>query len=196
MLSTTPIVTPLPVDAGVRPAPGTFSLVLASDPLRSRIEERLLLEAVGRGEDAVLICGDNHLDAYGLLARARALGLEDALADGVHLARAFTVHQFMALLEETLPHMVRETQARFALVTGVLEPFGDEDVTEVESSTMLLRTLRRLGAFAANAGIPVVATGASNSRLAALACEHAPHREITALPNMPRQPRLESFAGA
>lgn len=196
MLSAVPLVTPLPLDAGARPAPGVFSLVLASSPVRSRIEERLLLDAVARGEDAALICGDNRLDAYGLLARARSLGLEEALADGVHLARAFTVHQFLALLEETLPYMVRETHARFVLVTGILDPFGDEDVTDAEARAMLPRTLRRLDAFAAQEGIPIVATGDARSRLVSLACEHAPHREITALPSGSQQPRLDSFAGA
>lgn len=194
MLSTTPFVTPLPIDEGVRPAPGAFSLILAHGSTLGELETRLLLDAALRGEDTVLICGDNRLDAYGLLARARSLGLEDALADGVHLARAFTVHQFLALLEETLPYMTRETGARFALVTGLLEPFSDEDVTEAEMAAMLPRSLRRLDAFAQQAGISLVATADARSRLAPLACAVAPHREVTMRPETARQPRIESFA--
>lgn len=195
MLSATPFATPRPVDVGTLPAPGEFSLVLASSPVLAEFETRLLLETVARGEDVALVCGNNRLDAYGLLARARAVGLEDALADGVHLARAFTVHQFLALLEETLPYMTRTCGARAVLVTGVLEPFADEDVTDQEALVLVPRTMRRLAAFAAQAGLPVVATGDPRSRLAPLACEHAPYREVFALVTVPRQPNLESFLG-
>jgi hypothetical protein len=196
VLSAHNFVTSLLSDAGTHTPPGVFSFILAHASTLCEIETRLLLDAAMRGEDTILICGNNRLDAYGLLARARAMGIEDTLADGVHLARAFTVHQFLTLLEETLPHTVHETGARYILVTGLLEPFSDEDVTEAEARVMVPRTLQRLTTFAAHASIPIVATSDVRSRLAALACEHTPHREITLLSNAAHQPRLDTFSEA
>jgi len=162
-------------DAGPTPAGGSFSLVLAPPVLLGEVEARLLLDVVARGQDVVLVCGDNRLDAFGLLARARSRGLEDALADGVRLTRAFTVHQFVALLEETLPRMAREQGTGLALVTGVLEPFLDEDVTPAEARALLPRTLDRLARTGADCGLPVVATNPPRTgRLADLARAHAP----------------------
>ncbi|HUR69873.1 MAG TPA: hypothetical protein VM370_11565 [Candidatus Thermoplasmatota archaeon] len=192
MLSTAPTVIPFLAEGQVRPGDATFSLVLSSSALLAEFEARLLLDAAARGQDSVLICGDNRLDAYGLLARARAMGIEDALADGVHLARAFTLHQFVALVEETLPRMARETDASLALVTGSLDLFADEDVTEAEARVLLPRMMRRLGALA-HRDMIVVATGDARSRHADLAREHAPHREISRIAPSARQPRLDAF---
>ncbi|MFA5862696.1 MAG: hypothetical protein WDA16_13480 [Candidatus Thermoplasmatota archaeon] len=121
--------------------------------------ERLILEAAARSQSALVVCGDNRLDAYRLLAQARAVGLEDAVADGVLLARAFTVHQFVALIDETLPLMARERDdVGVAIVTGLLGPFLAEDVRDAESRTLLTRCLRALVAWTATTGFPVVAT--------------------------------------
>lgn len=138
--------------------------------------ERLILDAAAQSKSALLVCGDNHLDAYRLLAHARSLGLEDAVADGVLLARAFTVHQFVALVDEALPLMALErSDAGVAIVTGLLEPFLDEDVRDAESHTLLKRCLRALVKWTSTTGFPVVATmrrpdSARASDLLALAC--------------------------
>ncbi|GEM_PF-5078008 len=140
------------------PEPGRLRLVLAPPAWLDGLVARLLLEAVASGRDGVLVCGDNRLDAYGLLAQARARGLESEMADGVWLARAFTVHQLVALLEETLPAMARGRPVGVALATGLLEMFLDEDVALQESRVLLRRSLRRLDAWAAQSAFPVVAT--------------------------------------
>lgn len=124
-------------------------------------EARLVLWAASQGLDILLVSGDNRIDAFGLLAQARAQGLQDAVADGLVLARAFTVHQFAVLVEETLPRMARERPAErvgVALVAGLLEPFRDEDVRPGEARVLLRRMLRRLAAWSASAGVPAVAT--------------------------------------
>lgn len=208
-----PLVHPLPADVGVRAAPGSLGLVLAPSSLLGEVEARLLLDAAARGRDAVVVCSDNRLDAYGLLARARARGLEDALADGVHLARAFTLHQFVALVEETLPRLARGRRAGLALVTGVLEPFLDEDVRPAEARVLLPRVLRGLDAIAAATGVPVVATGdptagggawrlgvseapGRRAALAALARAHARALDSTPPPPRRAQRTLDAFAEA
>ncbi|MHB8605725.1 MAG: hypothetical protein ACYDCK_10770 [Thermoplasmatota archaeon] len=140
--------------------PGALTLLVASHDALADLEARLLLEVASRGLDSLLICGDNRLNAHRLLALARSRGVEDALADGVHLARAFTVHQFAALLEETLPRLAaaRAPYAGVALATGFLDLFLDEDVRAAEARVLLSRTVRRLAEWSREQAFPVVAT--------------------------------------
>lgn len=180
--------------AAPSPAARLRLLRAPADTLAS-VEADLLLETVAAGADAILVCGDNRLDAYGLLAQARRLGLEDAVADGIVLARAFTVHQFVALLEETLPRMAEDRPVGLALVTGVLEPFHDEDVTDDEARILVPRTLRRLDALAVQRGFPVVATThRATGRIVALA-QTSVVDVVEARPPMlaDRQRRLDAF---
>ncbi|HWH08707.1 MAG TPA: hypothetical protein VNX21_05865 [Candidatus Thermoplasmatota archaeon] len=145
--------------AGVQGTAGGLSLLEGEPAVLGIAEGQVLLSTVERGFDALLVSGDNRLDAYGLLAHARARGVEDALADGLVVARAFTVHQLAALVEETLPRMARERpRAGVAVVAGLLEPFRDEDVRPAEARTLLRRVLRSLSAWSEAAGVPAVAT--------------------------------------
>lgn len=189
----------LPLPSLGHPAPpsdqGAFTLLRAPARVLDEVEASLLLDAVSRGLDATLVCGDNRFDAYGLLARARSRGLEDAIAEGLVLARAFTAHQFLALVEETLPLMTQDRAVGVALVTGVIEPFQDEDVTDAEADALLPRTLRSLSASARRAGVPIVATTTRREgRLARLAEEHAPRCvDATAWESPSSQRRLDAF---
>ena len=192
-----------PPEAVVAPptpeSPGRFRLALGAPDDLSALEARLVLDTVASGADVLLVCGDNRLDAYGLLALARARGLEAEAADGVWLARAFTVHQFVALLEETLPQLARERRVGLALVTGFLEPFLDEDVPPAEGRVLLARSVRRLDAWSAGLGAPVVATsspsGPRAQQFAALAEEAlgAPALMTGHARAAPAMRRLESF---
>lgn len=146
------------LDAHAPFQPGRLTLLVAPMPVLEDLEARLLLDAVAHGGEALLACGDNRLDAYALLRRARTRGLGDALADGTWLSRAFTVHQLVTLLEDTLPRLARERPARVALVTGLLGTFLDEDVEPDEARTLLRRSLRHLAAWAAESRLPVAAT--------------------------------------
>lgn len=167
------------LDAHAPFLPGRLTVAIAPLPLLEEIESRLLLDAVAGGGEALLACADNRLDAYGLLRRARVRRLEAPLADGVWTARAFTVHQLMALVEDVLPRLARERPARVALVTGLLGPFLDEDVEPDEARTLLRRALRTLAAWAEESGLPVAATaepplGAAARELATLARHETP----------------------
>lgn len=196
-----PIHEPAPVESRPEGPAGRVSLLVATPDVLGEAEARLILDAVARQEDVLLICGDNRLDAYGLLARARTMGLENALADGVLLARAFTVHQFAALLENTLPHMAQERPATgLALVTGILEPFLDEDVRPAEARTLLARVLRTLESWSAQSGVPLVlshsqvrATGAA-AGLAAMIEDASGERVAVSFARTTRP--LESYAAA
>jgi hypothetical protein len=176
----------------------SIALLVAPPQALGEAEARLILETVARREDVLLVSGDNRIDALGLLARARVRGLEDAVADGLVETRAFTVHQFATLLEETLPRMAKERRAGLALVTGVLEPFLDEDVRPDEARVLLARVLRALRAWSAGSGVPLVLThapahGAHAARLAALVAAAASARIEPA--RAPAQPRLEAYYG-
>jgi hypothetical protein len=193
-----PIHEPASMESRPEPPAGRVSLLVAPPEALTEAETRLILDAVARHEDVLLICGDNRLDAYGLLARARPLGLENALADGVLLARAFTVHQFAALLESTLPQMAEERVAGLALVTGILEPFLDEDVRPAEARVLLSRVLRTLEAWSQRSGVPLVlshsqvrATGTA-AQLAAMIEDASGERLVMKDPISVRT--IESFA--
>lgn len=136
----------------------SLTLLTAPPETLQDLEERLVLHAVASGRDALLAVGDNRLDAYRLLARARKAGLEDAVADGTWLARAFTVHQYVAILEETLPRLARDRPGAIAMATGFLSLFHDEDVRVPEGRILLTRTVRRLAAWARERDFPVIAT--------------------------------------
>jgi len=144
-------------------APGQLTLVVAPTRWLEGLESRLLLDAVAGGRDAFLVSGDNRLDAYGLLAEARARGMEAELADGVWIARAFTVHQLVALLEEALPLAGRQRPLGVALATGLMAMFLDEDVAPHEARALFTRSVRRLEAWARSVDFPVVATVAEGS---------------------------------
>lgn len=181
----------------LRPA-GRLRLAADAPSSLATLESRLILDAVAAGADALLVSGDNRLDAYRLLAQARARRLDAEVADGVWIARAFTLHQLVALLEETLPRLARERRTGLVLVMGLLEPFLDEDVPPAESRTLFARTLRRLGAWSAGVDAPVVATfstptGARALALAQLAAELADAYET---PPSPPARSIESWGVA
>ena len=158
------------------------------------LERRLVLETVARGGEVLLVSGDNRLDAYALLDAARARRMEDAVADGVLVVRAFTVHQLATLLVRDVPYLARTRRPALVLVTGILDMFLDEDVRPDEAATLMKRVLRTLRAL----DVPVVAThappGAGLARaLADLLQEGLPARvDVGPAP----QPTLEAFAGA
>jgi hypothetical protein len=153
--------------------PGRLTLVVAPPRWLSGLESRLLLDTIATGRDAFLVSGDNRLDAYALLAQARAKGLETELADGVWITRAFTVHQLVALLEEALPLASRQHPLGLALATGLLEMFLDEDVQPHEARALFTRSVRRLDAWARTRDFPVIATlaQATGARAEALLAE-------------------------
>lgn len=146
------------------PAPlphGELCLLVAPPEVLAATEAALIL-ATAREREVLLVNGDNRFDAYGLLAQARARGLEAEVADGLHLARAFTVHQLASLVEETLPRLAQEhPRAGLVLVTGLLELFLDEDVEAGEARRLLARVLRTLRAWTATTNLPVLATTTS-----------------------------------
>jgi len=148
---------PAPVTHPDTPA-GRLTLVVAPTRWLAGFEARLLMDAVAAGKDAFLVSGDNRIDAYGLLAQARARGLETEMADGVRLARGFTVHQLVAILEDTLPRFAKESALGVVLCAGLLEMFLDEDVPAAESRVLFRRSVRKLRGWAATMPFPVVAT--------------------------------------
>lgn len=182
-----PLAVPLPDLAG----PETAVLVTPRHALGSA-EARLILDAVAAGQSVLLVSGDNRVDAYGLLALARRRGIEEAVAQDVSVARAFTVHQLASLLVDHLPRMTDETRADLVLVAGLLDLFLDEDVQPAEGLVLLRRVLRALPTVRARIVLtyppPVTARAAV---LAHLVDEAIPRR--IDLPR-PAQARIESYA--
>lgn len=118
--------------------PGRPALLTGPRSLLSEFEHRLVLSALASGGEVFVACGDNRLDAFRLLALARRRGLEREACDGVRLARAFTVHQWTAILEETLPRAA-ELPCTLVIAAGFLDLYHDEDVRPEEGRALLLR---------------------------------------------------------
>jgi hypothetical protein len=81
------------------------------------------------------------------------------VADGVIIARAFTVHQLATLLETELPHQVkaRVPNASLVLVPGLLTMFEDDEIDAAEARAILGHALRHVTAWAEETGVPVLA---------------------------------------
>lgn len=187
----TPLSAPLSVPVLDLAGPETAVLVAPRHALGSA-EARLILDAVAAGQSVLLVSGDNRVDAYGLLALARRRGMEEAVAQDVSVARAFTVHQLAALLVDHLPRMADETRADLVLVAGLLDLFLDEDVQPAEGLVLLRRVLRALPTVRAR--IVLTHPPPATARAAALAylVDEAIPRRID-LPR-PAQARIDSYA--
>lgn len=92
----------------------------------------------------VVVDGGVHVDSYLLTEVAGHLGeAPRALTDRVHLARAFTPPQFVALVEAAAADVVREAGAH-ALLLAPFDPFAREAAAPREAWGFVARLLRAL----------------------------------------------------
>ena len=86
---------------------------------------------VARGAPVLVVDAANRFDPYGLVREAARRGLSpQAALTRVHVARAFTSHQLVRLLQETFPAILEP--GSLVLVLGPVSLFYDEQVPLVE----------------------------------------------------------------
>jgi hypothetical protein len=97
---------------------------------------------VARSTPVLVVDAANRFDPYGLVREARTRGLAPRVAlDRVRVARAFTCHQLVRLLEEILPPALEP--GCLVLLLGPVSLFYDEQVPLTERRR-LFRDLTRL----------------------------------------------------
>jgi hypothetical protein len=107
----------------------------------------------------------NRFDPYSLVREARARGLapREALSR-VRVARAFTCHQLMRLLAESLPAHLKP--GSLVLVLGPVSLFYDEQVPLAERRRLFQDLTRRLAAIKSRAALlllqPLLPKAATN----------------------------------
>ena len=98
---------------------------------------------VARGAPVLVVDAANRFDPYGLVREAadRGLSAQEALTR-VQVARAFTSHQLVRLLQETFPAFLE--QGSLVLVLGPVSLFYDEQVPLGERRRLFQDLVRRL----------------------------------------------------
>jgi hypothetical protein len=82
---------------------------------------------VARGAPVLVVDAANRFDPYGLVREAVSRGLSpEAALSGVRVARAFTSHQLVRLLQETFPASLEP--GSLVLLLGPVSLFYDEQV--------------------------------------------------------------------
>jgi hypothetical protein len=98
---------------------------------------------VARGAPVLVVDAANRFDPYGLVREAagRGLSAQEALTR-VQVARAFTSHQLVRLLQETFPAILEP--GSLVLVLGPVSLFYDEQVPLGERRRLFQDLVRRL----------------------------------------------------
>ena len=117
---------------------GHLYVLILPRSLRRPMLNELTVRLALRGEVQVLVAG-NRFDAHGIarLLRRQTTAVLPAL-QRIHLARAFTCYQVASLLGEVASAQLP------TLVTDLLDPFTDENVSLAERRTLLTHCLQDL----------------------------------------------------
>jgi len=108
-------------------------------------------------EDAVVVDGGNAADPYRLSAACRRLGARPGdVLPRVHVARAFTSFQMSAIVEDSLPRAVEESDPGLLAVLSVDELYNDENVGRDQAAVLLGRAVDRVRSLAADRGLIAV----------------------------------------
>jgi len=122
--------------------------ILYGHSLVSRLSLFAAFDRVLSGEPVVYLDGAHTFDPFviGRLARARRLQPRKVLAM-IHAARAFSGHQMERLLSNCLAGALERYQARTAVMTGLVEGFSDDSLSErdiVRLSDRMLESISHL----------------------------------------------------
>jgi hypothetical protein len=122
---------------------------------------------VARGAPVFIVDAANRFDPYQLVREARTRGLDHKESlSRVRVARAFTSHQLVRLLQEELAKEL--TPGGLALLLGPVSLFYDEQVPLRERRRLFQEMVDTLGLIKARAPIlllqPLLPRGATNRR--------------------------------
>lgn len=107
-------------------------------------------------ESVVLVDGANIVDLPLILRLTRGLK-KDArtLLNRIHLSRAFTIHQLEAVIGDRLEGAMKKFQSRLCFISGLLDPFNDEEVPQWEATRTFRGVMEKLRTLA-NQGYRVI----------------------------------------
>ena len=145
--------------------PGRAAL-LWGEPLRP-LAAAAAAWGVARGAPVFVVDAANRFDPYQLVREARTRGLDHKESlSRVRVARAFTSHQLVRLLQEELAKEL--TPGGLALLLGPVSLFYDEQVPLRERRRLFQEMVDTLGLIKARAPIlllqPLLPRGATNRR--------------------------------
>ena len=138
------------VDAITLPQSNQLFVVVGGQVAHARIMD--MAARLALSGQLLILDGGNRANPYPLARELRRLTNDPVKAlNRIQIARAFTCHQVVTLLEQTLEN--RGTR-RPVLILDLLSTFYDESIPFVESQRLLERAIRSIRLI--NQGAPVV----------------------------------------
>ncbi len=99
-------------------------------------------------EEVIFVDGGNSIDPYGIANICKIKGLDKGhVLSQINCARAFTAYQLVAIINERLENMIKESRASTLIVSRFVDLFFDKDMPWQESFQLIklcLRALKRL----------------------------------------------------
>ena len=139
-------------------APGEGTLWIGPPRIVEGLLRDVLAGAVAAGGRVSLLEGANRFDPYQVVERGRRLGLApDPFLERIRLARAFTVHQLVALAEDW-HREVRRHPPTLLIAHEMPALFDDPDVDPDEKGPLLAAVAGGLRKAATASGRPVLIT--------------------------------------
>ena len=125
------------------PLPGQLAALVGPRGVL-RLHPWLVAPALLAGENLLVADGGNSFNPYDLSTVAQWAGLAPKdLLRRVHVSRAFTCHQMLALVRD-LTRFAQQTQSRLVLLPGLLDTFYDEAIPTREARRVWHATLDSL----------------------------------------------------
>ncbi len=147
-----------PAPAGPHPHPSAELLLLTGPSFILDVGTTLAGWMTLHGRTVLYVDGANAFDPYILSALAREAGQPPkAVLQRLHLSRAFTCHQFEALIADRLPGAIAHFRPGLVVISGWSHLFHDENVPAREAFRLFQNTAGRIHALA-EAGQPILAT--------------------------------------
>ncbi len=126
-------------------------VLLWGEPLRP-LAAAAAAWGVARGAPVLVVDAANRFDPYGLVRQARGRGLaREAVLSRVRVARAFTSHQLVRLLQEGLPSPLEP--GTLMIILGPVSLFYDEQVPLTERRRLFQDLTNLLGRIKSQAAL-------------------------------------------
>jgi len=126
-------------------------VLLWGEPLRP-LAAAAAAWGVARGAPVLVVDAANRFDPYGLVRQAQGRGLaREAVLSRVRVARAFTCHQLVRLLQEGLPSPLEP--GTLMIILGPVSLFYDEQVPLTERRRLFQDLTNLLGRIKSQAAL-------------------------------------------
>jgi hypothetical protein len=123
------------------------------------VRAQLPIQLGGLGSSVVFVDGGNTFQLYHIarLARLHRLDPKQTL-EHIYISRAFTAYQMTALILEKLKEIIKQYDAKLAIISDIAGFFLDKDIAETEARRVYNQVTAYLQNFAKENQIMLVAT--------------------------------------